>query len=108
MTKRNLPQKNNDNKWMVVYITYDLQDAHIVSGRLKHEGIPNFVHTQAGAGAMGITVGLLGEIQVVVRPEDYDLAEFILFGDDDDEPDDDMALPDGDNDDVIDGGTFDE
>jgi len=64
---------------MIVYITHDIRDAHIISGRLTHEGIQNFVHTQPGASAMGITLGAMGEIKILVKPDDYDMAYDILF-----------------------------
>lgn len=64
---------------MVAYITYNIQEAHIVAGRLKHEGIAAFVYQQAGAGALGIHIGNLGEVRVLVRPRDYDKALEVLY-----------------------------
>ena len=63
---------------MVVYVTYSVPEAHIVAGRLQSDGIPAMVHTQAGAGAIGITVGRLGEVVVLVSPRDYEQALRIL------------------------------
>jgi putative signal transducing protein len=85
MLKKNTPQSP---KWMVVYSSYDLTDAYIVSGRLEVEGIKALVHQQAGARALGITIGRLGEITVLVCPQDYERALEILESP---EPD---ALPD--------------
>lgn len=64
---------------MVVYVTHDIRDAHIVAGRLTHEGIYHVIHTQPGASAMGITLGAMGEVKILVRPDDYDLAYDMLF-----------------------------
>ena len=48
------------------------------AGRLEVESIPVMVHGQPGASALGITVGRLGEIHLLVRPEDYAIAVDIL------------------------------
>ncbi len=82
----NLPHSQNSTDWIVVYITHDVRDAHIIAGHLKHENIPHLVHTQPGASAIGITLGRMGEIKVLVRPEDYDEAVALLFPDDDEDP----------------------
>ncbi len=79
---------------MVVYLTNDLMDAHIVAGRLEVEGIRVFVHQQAGARAFGITIGSLGEVTVLVNAADYDRAVLIL------EPSELDALPEN-TDDII-------
>lgn len=79
MTKNNkLDNKRRNVEWVVVYITHNLTEAHIVSGRLEHEGIPNMVNVQPGASAMGITIGSMGEIKVLVKPEDYERSVLIL------------------------------
>ena len=82
------PQKSNNHEWMVAYVTHDFHEAHIVAGRLQSEGIGAMVHQQAGANAIGIHIGSLGEIRVLVHPPDYELALAILYPD---EPD---VLPD--------------
>lgn len=78
-------QQPDHPDWMVVYMTNDHTDAHIIAGRLQHEGIPHYVHSQPGMSAMGITIGMMGAIQVLVKPEDYDDALDILFPNDDDD-----------------------
>ncbi len=75
-------------EWMVVYLTYSVNEAHVVAGRLEHEGIPSMVHRQVGAGAIGITIGSLGEIRVLVASTDYERALDIL------ESGEPAALPD--------------
>jgi len=67
---------------MVIYTTHDIRDAHIIAGRLAHEGIPHMIHTQPGASAMGLTLGGMA-VHVLVKPQDYDFAEELLFPDDD-------------------------
>lgn len=78
-------------EWLIVYSTNDLADAHIQAGRLEVEAIPVMVHGQPGASALGITIGTLGEIHVLVRPQDYDTALEIL------EAEDHPELPDTSN-----------
>ncbi|MEO1669010.1 MAG: DUF2007 domain-containing protein [Chloroflexota bacterium] len=78
--------KSDQPDWMVVYITHNHNEAYVISGRLEHEGIPNMVHVQPGASAMGITIGMMGEIKVLVAPPHYDAAMDILFPEDEDDP----------------------
>ncbi len=65
-------------QWMVVHATDNLSEAHIIAGRLKNEGIPSWVHQQPGASGLGITIGLFGEVRVLVNTEDYERAVQIL------------------------------
>jgi hypothetical protein len=99
--KSSLKTQSNKPEWLVVYTTYHFYEAHIVAGRLQSEGIPVMVHQQAGANAMGIHIGGLGEIHVLVDPANYEWAvavldsdshaelpedvDQIIYGDDDDE-----------------------
>jgi hypothetical protein len=80
--------------WIIVYTTHDLTDAHIVAGRLKVEGIQSFIQRESLAGIFGIAYGPLGEVNVVVNPDDYDRALALL------EPDELHTLSD-DNDEII-------
>lgn len=101
MSKHITPQSPPDAEWMVAYVTYNFHEAHIVAGRLQSEDIAAMVHQQAGANAMGIHIGRLGEIRVLVHPQNYDLALSILY------PEDPDALPD-DVDQIIFGGENDD
>lgn len=74
-------------RWMVVLETYNLPEAHIVAGRLQAEDIHALVHTVAGAGAMGIHIGTIGEVKVLVTESDYGRALEILY------PEEAAALP---------------
>ncbi|MBC7812269.1 MAG: DUF2007 domain-containing protein [Burkholderiales bacterium] len=65
-------------EWIVVYVTYNLPEAHIVAGRLQNEGVPAMVNSALGAGALGIIFGSLGEVRVLVHPSQYGLALSIL------------------------------
>ena len=56
----------NSERWWVIYETHLESDAHIVAGRLRAEGIPTQILSYAGASAIGITVGVFGEIRLLV------------------------------------------
>lgn len=98
----------NDNpnrsstEWMVVYVTHNLPEAHIVAGRLEHEGIRTIIHSPIGGNALGITIGSLGEITLLVNPEDYEMALAII------EPDTDPLLPEGGRDIIYYNDSFDD
>lgn len=67
----------HDFQWMLVYSTYNMAEAHIVAGRLQHEGIQAFVN-YAPRSVVNIALGTYGEIWVVVHPKDYEQALAIL------------------------------
>jgi hypothetical protein len=73
-------------EWMIVYTTNDITEAHIIAGRLEVEGVKVMVNRQVGAAAYGFTVGKIGEVNIVVHPNDYERALAIL------EPDELYAL----------------
>ncbi len=75
-------------EWRIVFTTTNAAEAEIVAGRLRSEHIPAMVHQEAGGRALGITVGVLGEVKVLVRPDDYERAIAVL------EPDSPDVLPD--------------
>jgi Putative prokaryotic signal transducing protein len=57
---------------MVVYVAYNEPEAYIVAGRLQSEGIRAFVHQEPVGRAYGLSVGPLGEVKVLVHPDQYD------------------------------------
>lgn len=63
---------------MAAWVTYAPHEAQIVAGKLHSEGNQALVHQQAGASAMGIHIGQLGEVRVLVHPRDYETALAIL------------------------------
>ena len=79
MSLRKRGQSAQRPQWVAVYITHNLPEAHIVVGNLRAHDIPAMLHQEAGATALGITLGNLGEIKVLVSPEDYDEAAALLF-----------------------------
>lgn len=79
---------------MVTYVTNNIGEAHIIVGRLQHEGIPAMIDHMAGMSALGITLGRWGEVRILVHPENYDLAQAILFPDEPDELPENTEDPD--------------
>ncbi|MBK9122463.1 MAG: DUF2007 domain-containing protein [Chloroflexi bacterium] len=74
------PQDHSPH-WQSVYVTNSRPDAHIVAGRLEHEGIATLIHAEAGRDALGIYIGALGAIHVLVDIADAAAAESILYPD---------------------------
>ena len=65
--------------WIAAAITHNLPEAHIILGKLRAHDIPAMLHQEAGATALGITYGNLGEIKILVSPPaDYDAAAELL------------------------------
>lgn len=76
------PKNKSDRpEWITIHISHNLQEAHIIAGKLRAFDIPSMVHTVPGASAIGITYGNLGEIKVLIHPDDYDRAQQILSPD---------------------------
>ena len=71
--------KSREPQWIAIYITNSLQEAHIMAGKLKAHEVPCHIHQEPGATALGITLGNLGEIKILVTPDDYERAEILLF-----------------------------
>ena len=65
-------------EWRVVFTTNNAAEAEIIASRLRADDVPAMVHQEAGGRALGITVGILGEVKVLVRPDDYERAITIL------------------------------
>ena len=65
--------------WIAVYITHNAPEAHIILGKLRVHDIPAMIHQEAGATAIGITLGNLGEIKILVSPADYERATALLY-----------------------------
>ncbi len=79
MSLRKRHSEGDGPQWIAIYITNNLQEAHILAGKLKASDIPALIHQEAGATALGITLGNLGEVKILVTPVDYEQAERILF-----------------------------
>lgn len=60
------PGKDHKVQWEVVANAHGLAEAAIIRGRLETESIPARVHQEPAGTALGLTVGLLGEVKVLV------------------------------------------
>lgn len=76
-----MPRSHTPDGWMVALSTYNIAEAQVVSGRLESEGIKSWIHQESVGKSMGIQIGPLGEIRVLVHPDDYDRAIAILDSD---------------------------
>lgn len=65
--------------WIAVCVTHNPPEAHIIVGKLRTFDIPAMIHQEAGASAIGITLGNLGEIKILVSPADYERALELLL-----------------------------
>lgn len=79
MTLRKTDKPSRGPQWIAAYITHSLQEAHILLGKLQANNVPAMIHQEAGATALGITLGNLGEIKILVSPNDYDQAVALLY-----------------------------
>ena len=72
-------------QWIAIAVTHSLPEAHILAGKLGAHDIPVMIHQEAGAAAIGITFGNLGEIKLLVAPADAERAESLLYAEATDE-----------------------
>ena len=77
-------------QWIAVFITHNLPEAHIILGKLRAHDVPAMIHQEAGAAAIGITLGNLGEVKVLVAPGDVQRAEALLYPDEDKQLEDNL------------------
>ncbi len=68
--------------WIAVCVTHNLQEAHILAGKLRANDIDSLIHQEPIAAALGLTLGSLGEIKILVPPADYDEAAALLYPED--------------------------
>ena len=52
MTLQSQSGNRESPQWIAVYITHNLQEAHIVFGKLQANDVPALIHQEAGATAM--------------------------------------------------------
>ena len=64
--------------WKIVCATTNEMEAEVIAGRLESEGITARTHQEPAGRAFGFTVGLLGEVAVLVDSRHYWRAREIL------------------------------
>lgn len=71
------------NEWVVVFVTYDPIEAEIIKDLLESGGIP-VVLRSSKVSPYPVNIGRIGEIKVLVRQEDKEIAEKVIEGRSDD------------------------
>ena len=66
-----------DEAWSVVHITCDTLEAEIIKGLLGSGDIP-VVLRSSKVGPYPVNVGKMGEIRILVRDEDKEIAEKVI------------------------------
>jgi len=66
-------------KWVDVLITYDSIEAEIIKDLLESGGVP-VVLRSSKVSPYPVNVGKMGEIKILVKEEDRELAEKVIKG----------------------------
>lgn len=68
----------NENDLKELIVVEGLMEAEIIKSKLESFEIPSMLKFESAGRLMGITMDGLGEVQVMVSPEDYDKAMEII------------------------------
>jgi hypothetical protein len=79
-SKETTPSSDREVRWQVVAVAQGLAEAAIIRGRLESEGILARVQQEPAGAAIGLTVGLLGQVKVLVPEPLVDAALELLNG----------------------------
>lgn len=71
-------QQTEQDEWVIIAHTTDRMEAEVVAGLLRSEEIPVFISQQGAGQAIGLTVGILGMIDVMVPRKHEALALSLL------------------------------
>ncbi len=66
-----------DEHWTIVCVTYDSLEAEIIKDLLESGGIP-VVLRSSKVSPYPVNVGKIGEIKILVKDEDADIAEKLI------------------------------
>ncbi len=69
-------------EWVAVFVTYDPLEAEIIKDLLESGGIP-VVLRSSKVSPYPVSVGKMGEIKILVRKEDKEVAEKVIKGEED-------------------------
>jgi hypothetical protein len=72
-----------NDEWVVVFVTYDSIEAEIIKDLLESGGIP-VVLRSSKVRPYPVNIGKMGEIKVLVRQDDKEVAEKVIEGRSDD------------------------
>lgn len=76
-----------NEEWVEVLITYDILEAEIIKDLLESGGIP-VVLRSSKISPYPVNVGKIGEVKILVREEDREIAEKVIKGEEDSSPQD--------------------
>ncbi len=68
----------NDTPWKVVAEASGMTQANIIAGRLASEGIATRLRYEAAGSIYALTIDGLGEVRVLVAPDDWERAKELL------------------------------
>lgn len=68
-----------DEGWVEVYVTYDSIEAEMIKDLLESGGIP-VVLRSSKVGPYPVNIGKMGEIKILVREDDREMAEKVIEG----------------------------
>jgi len=66
-----------DERWTVVLVTYDSIEAEIIKDLLESGGVP-VVLRSSKVSPYPVNIGKIGEIKILVRDEDKEIAEKLI------------------------------
>ncbi|MBA4348777.1 MAG: DUF2007 domain-containing protein [Thermodesulfovibrio sp.] len=76
-----------NEEWVEVLITYDILEAEIIKDLLESGGIP-VVLRSSKISPYPVNIGKIGEVKILVREEDREIAEKVIKGEEDSSPQD--------------------
>lgn len=76
-----------NEEWVEVLVTYDILEAEIIKDLLESGGIP-VVLRSSKISPYPVNVGKIGEVKILVREEDREIAEKVIKGEEDSSPQD--------------------
>jgi len=68
-----------NEEWVVILVTYDSLEAEMIKDLLESGGI-SVVLRSSKVSPYPVNIGKMGEIKVLVRKEDQDVAEEVIRG----------------------------
>jgi hypothetical protein len=77
MSRKNQGVFMRDERWTVVLVTYDSIEAEIIKDLLESGGVP-VVLRSSKVSPYPVNIGKIGEIKILVRDEDKEIAEKLI------------------------------
>jgi hypothetical protein len=77
MFRKNQGVFMRDERWTVVLVTYDSIEAEIIKDLLESGGVP-VVLRSSKVSPYPVNIGKIGEIKILVRDEDKEIAEKLI------------------------------